>query len=545
MAGLSRSKNLSENNLNLKTAIQKLYRSGIENDIELFSLSSKITSTVIAGKEILNIGDPLSQIYSVESQKIKVNTNSGFQTLNRTKFNTRYFTFTNNNQVYFTKFNIAVGAGTVSRPIFSQNGSVSKVKVIYGGEGYYFENENGSVYTTVSQEISVSNVRFIGKESGSDTLTGTVIFEKETLAANDQIELFTPSSTDRYRIKSVSINGRGSRYLIPENLDVVEDEVYFLLGTSIRVRLKKQRGSLFPSKNPIIRTELYTYRVVDADASGFFLYDDLRNQYVFINNNVNNLSIDSVELKRDDSIKIENLLQFKFAGSNIYLDEYEDPYSIGESISIELSNLGANVQNLITSVRTAIQNTKLPTLATADDNVLGFQYNEFVGRDVVIWQRVVIRDQDFLLDPGLPGSRTGLTGELLRTNVNNFTLDLNGTDIKIPGLFIKVGNEYFRAFSTTDKPFFNLIGTTVVNPNLSTNRSKTDIGALSAEGLYINEWYAYNTQIAQLAQRIHPNGKDGAFYFHRSSAPTIKTISVKKGGVNSNIYAVPLFTITN
>lgn len=545
MAGLSRSKNLSENNLNLKTAIQKLYRPGIENDIELFSLSSKITSTVISGGNVLNVGDPLSQIYSVESQKIRVNTTSGLQTLNRTKFNTRYFTFTNNNLVYFTKFNIPLGSVTASRPIFSQSGSVSKINVIYGGEGFYFENADGSIYTTVDQEISVSSVKLIGKESGSTTLRANVVFERETLPANSELELFTPSSTDRYRIKSISVSSRGSRYLIPENLGVIEDEFCFILGTTTQLKLKKQKGNLFPSKNPVIRTDLYKYRVVDADTSGFFLYDDERNQYVFIDNNINNLSANDVELKRDDSIRIENLLQFKFAGSNIYLDGYDGPYSIGESISSELSNLGGSVQNLITSVRTAVQNTKLPTLATADDNVLGFQYNEFIGKDVVIWQRVIVRDQDFLLDPGLPGSRTGLTGEMLRTDVNNFTLNLSGANIKVPGLFIKVGNEYFRAFSTTDKPFYNIIETAFANPNLSTNRSKTDVGALSAEGLYLNEWYSYNTQIAQLAQRIHPNGKDGAFYFHRTSAPTIKIISIKKGGTNSSIYAVPLFTLTS
>jgi len=47
--GLTRAKNLSERNLNLKTALQKLYAPGIENDIALFSLSSSVESVVVSG----------------------------------------------------------------------------------------------------------------------------------------------------------------------------------------------------------------------------------------------------------------------------------------------------------------------------------------------------------------------------------------------------------------------------------------------------------------------------------------------------------------
>jgi len=38
--GLTRSLNLSEKELNLSEALQKLYAPGIEDDIDLFSLSS-------------------------------------------------------------------------------------------------------------------------------------------------------------------------------------------------------------------------------------------------------------------------------------------------------------------------------------------------------------------------------------------------------------------------------------------------------------------------------------------------------------------------
>lgn len=432
MAGLSRSKNLSENNLNLKTALQKLYEPGIENDIELFSLSSKISSTVIGGPEVLTIDDPLSQIYGIESQKIRVNQGGQLVTLNRTKFNTRYFTFTNDNQVYFSKFNILSGSGEVTFPIYSNNGSVPKVSLIYGGRGYYFQTTTGGIYSSTAAEITLTGVRFTGEESGASSLEATVVFEKETYSGSYTQELydFTPGSLDRYRIKSITITSQGSSYLIPEKIKVLEDRSYPLSGGAGTVVLKKQRGTAFASSDAIIRTALYKYRVVNADATGFFLYDDEEEKYIFLNRNSSSITPSDIELKRDDSVRIENLLQFKFAGSTIYLEGYGDSYRIGESISGELSGLGGSVQNLINSVRTGIQNTKLPTLATSEENTLGYQYNEFTGRDVVIWQRVVMRDQDYLLDPGPPEARTGLTGAKLKDEVDNFQVILGGVKKK-------------------------------------------------------------------------------------------------------------------
>lgn len=243
-----------------------------------------------------------------------------------------------------------------------------------------------------------------------------------------------------------------------------------------------------------------------------------------------------------------------------------------------------------------------------------------------MWQRVVLRDQDFILDPSDTTFGSGsITGDRLRTSVSGFvlgplvswssnssgvvTITLTGHPVKngdeivinnvsatsgvafsdgtytatyinsssfsistnistagsgtanlvtadpnfqirVPGLFIKVGADYRRAFSTTDKPFFQEITTSggsraVANPPTSGSSR----GALSAEGTLVDEnpsssdWYSYNTTISQLAQRINTNGKDGAFYFHRTNAPSVGNITVNKGGTPSIIYSVPLFTL--
>lgn len=542
MAGLSRSKNLSEKNLNLKTALQKLYASGIEDDLELFSLSSKITSSIISGPEVLGANDPPSQIYLLQSQKIRVSRLGVFETLNRTKFETRYFTFTNNNRVYFTKFEISGGTNSIAYPIFSKNGSVPDLNITYGGKGFYFLNADKTPYGGASpaQTVTLSGVKLIGKSSGGSTLQATIEFDREVLTgiSQDALYRFTPGSTGRYRVKSITITSPGTNYQVPELVQIEENKSYnVLINGSVTgsVILKKQRGTEFASTDAIIKTQLYTYRVVDADASGFFLYDDNLDKYVFIDRNLSSLTSSDIDMRRNDSVRISNLLQFKFAGSPIYIDNYGEPYQIGDSISGELNNLGESVQNLVTSVKTGVQNTKLPTLATSEENSLGYQYNEFVGRNVTIWQRVVMRDQDYLLSPA-----AGLTGNKLRDDVSNFELAVGNTKIKIPGLFIKVGNDYFRAFSTTDKPFL-YEDTAVLNPNLSVGPNGQDFGVLSAELKSGGEWYSYNTQIAQLAQRINSNGVDGAFYYHRNQAPARRTIPIKKGGVTSSIYAVPLF----
>jgi hypothetical protein len=141
------------------------------------------------------------------------------------------------------------------------------------------------------------------------------------------------------------------------------------------------------------------------------------------------------------------------------------------------------------------------------------------------------------------------------------TLNLGISDsnfqLRVPGLFIKVGNDYRRAFSTTDKPFFQQITDSAglsafANPTISGSGASftgQSLGALSAEGSLtetnpaITNWYSYNTTISELAQRIHPTGTNGAFYFHRQTAPAVASIPVLKNGVSANIYAVPLFSL--
>jgi len=252
-------------------------------------------------------------------------------------------------------------------------------------------------------------------------------------------------------------------------------------------------------------------------------------------------------LRRFDGINISNFFQFKFAQSRIYLESYGNDNSgfkiEGGSISGEISRVASVTNSLQLRTQAAVQNTRRPTPSTSSENILGYVYNSFDGEDVVIWQRLVLRDPDFILDPNNPDfTANSITGTRLRESVQNFELSaLNSTEkIRVPGLFIKVGAQYFRAFSTTDKPFF----AEGLNPKMS---SGSDQYALSAESLVSGSTttlYSYDTIIGQLAQRISSNGTNGALYYHRSTAPTRRTVQTRNGNnAFVNIYAIPLFSL--
>lgn len=787
--GLSKLKNLSESNLNLKTALQKLYAPGIEDDIELFSLSSSIESICFSGLE----ANKDAQIFRLTTERLSTITGG---VIKRTKFSTRYFSFTDENQVYFSEYLAGVGNSTDAElPRYSQVGSVPSTKIVSGGGGFYFLNSQGqtanlenysgtwgasgsatitvtlplhgfeegqglglrfgnsgggtnatfgeyvvltvpspSTFTVsnsggvitgsgavniVNSDIRLSNVGFRGKTSGSVSLRADVTFGKLSFdylpgvpgtytntvfglgldsiavlstvtlsghglstgdsiyirsvsgtlrsgfvqsitrltadtftvtlpvsSANttqacvvcsvDELTRFTPGTGSRYGIKSLKITSEGSGYVIPENIEVVEGSVNEKDTGSV-IGIRKQRGEFFEGAPEIIKTEVFNYTVKNSTNEGFFLYDEEKQKYVFLDKNTPETGLiasQAITLRRFDGINVNNILQFKFAQSPIYLLSYtSNVFSISGSISGAVNNLSVSSSDLKLRSRLGIQNTKRPTLASSAENILGYTYNSFAGQDVVIWQRVVLRDQDFVLDPADTTQGTGsITGDRLRTSVEEFvmgpivpwsstvegvaTIILNGHSvqtgdsirvnnisvgsgggfadgsyiatrvndssftirisssiastgslnliipdpnfqIKVPGLFIKVGPVYRRAFSTTDKPFFQQITDSsgvgaFANPTTvgsGASFSGQALGALSAEGAgvttnpAITDWYSYNTTISELAQRIHPDGTNGAFYFHRPTAPTVTNVSVVKNGVASTIYSVPLFTL--
>lgn len=524
--GLNRTKNLSEQNLNLKEALQKLYAPGIEDDLGLFSLSSTLESVVISGPEESSATIE-SQIYAIASEKLRLADES---VVNRTKFLTKFYTYTDDNLIYFSNLNISIGPNPNATAIkYSNGGSVPTTKITYGGQGFYFLNTDGTVYDA-GDSITVKGVTLVGTESGANSIRADITLQKtpDATGNTDYITNFTPGSIKRYAISSINITTEGNGYIVPERLSVSIDEEVQEDSNETTIVLKKQNGNEFAFTDPIILSDLYYYRVINAKDDSFFLFDDILNKYVFLDANISSLDIKDIDLRRYDGIKVDNFTPFKFAQSTVYLRSYlSNIFSLGDSISGAINSAADDVSFLNQRKEKAVLNTRRPTPTTSEENNLGYTYNSFEGDDVVIWQRVVIRDQDFILDSSDPE----ITGNALKDSVDNFRLTkADNSEIPIPGLFIKVGRNYFRAFSTTDKPF------------LFPNNPNAD-GELSAEGYLSNTWYAHDTIIAQLAQRIDPAGTNGAFYFHRSTAPEVRSVAVKKGETNATVYATPLFRL--
>jgi hypothetical protein len=600
--GLTNRKNLSEKNLNLKNALQKLYAPGIESDLELFSLSSSLESLVISGP----LSDETSQITGIATEQLQEVSGS---VIRRTKFTTKFFTYTDGNEVYFSKYTLGTGGGSDVTPIkYPDNGSIPALELIAGGGGFYItDNLNQVIIPDPVSPLILENVPLRGETSGATNARATVTFVPRLLegvigtysnsaeaslvtinlsahgfaqgdfvyirvtsgtalsallevtevvnenqfvvtaaapitAANtsagcvvtngDDLARFTPTFPTRYTISSVQITETGSGYIVPEALRLVEGTVR-LQSEGTNVRLIKQKSALFSGQPEIIRTKQFSYVVKGASSEGFFLYDNVENKYLFLDRTTPNpeltpLESESIVIRRFDGVNTQNILQFKYSQSPIYLRGYNFAFGIGGgSVSGVINNVASATNSLRLRMEAAIQNTRRPTPPDSSENILGYRYNSFIGQDVVIWQRVVLRDQDFTLAPSV-----SVTGDQLRSNVTNF--QLNSTGEKVPGLFIRVGNQYFRAFSTTDKPFFRDGG---LNPQLGAGGNQYSLSAEDTNDGGLN-WYAYNTQISELAQRLHPNGRDGAFYYHRSTAPVVRNVPTNIG----NIYAVPLFT---
>ena len=780
--GLSTRKNLSESNLNLKTAIQKLYAPGIEDDITLFSLSSSIESICFSGL----VDDEDSQIVRLTTERLR--TISG-QVLKRTKFNTKFFTFTDDNEVYFKNYTAGIGNDTdAEAPTFSDSGSIPSVKALSGGEGFYFLDSLGNsgnlcrkigTWTASSSQtitvtltdhgfvagqtlelrfnntgggtaadygfytvtevtssstftvthgssitgsgsvlikfftLTVQNVALKGSSSGAvnaratvqftlkepiylrgssatytNTTTGTslgsnpetapdvdlpsvtIVLANHGLSTGNRVYIqvlggsakssyvsvtrvdnnsftaklicpstnsaascrvlrveeltkWTPNTIERFSASSVTITDKGTNYVVPENISLIESNVT-LQSNSQTLRFRKQAGSLFAQKPEILRTDNFRYVVKGATNGGFYLYDPVKMKYLFLDRSTGQAGLSTeqvVELRRADNIYVENFLQFKYAQSTIYLRDYQPTLSSMGSLLDQISQT-SNAANFIKERSTqAIQNTRRPVDVTSSENIFGYNYNIFEGANVIIKQRVVVRDQDYVLDPNnssISGDRlretvdrfvlgplaswsatassivtitqnshglstgdtvkirdvvaTGGTGfgagqyTITVVNDNSFTIATSATitgsgtlalitdnpdlQIRVPGLFVKVGENYKRAFSTDAKPFFQSISSGIANPALNISSSDSNYGALSAENTLLSNpiasnWYSYSVTISELAQRIHTNGKDGAFYYHRTVKPNVTTVTTLRNEVSGSIYSVPLFSVAS
>ena len=646
MAGLSRKLNLSERDINLKEALQKLDAPGIENDIELFSLSSQVNSLVNSGTE--SQSNPSAQLIALSSQTFKTKINNLDQVVKRTKFITKDYAFATGNKVFFDTYTLGVGGDTDAYgPIYSDNGSIPQIRITNFGSGYFFRktNSQGEV-ANLTSNVTVQGVVLEGERSGATNSIATIEFaidptiyatanvttyrlngtdygagstannifgtghdfqmnangtwtytadsgssplstnvlvrvtfansvvKEYTLVTPQQssenqsgtlllpptnapaeLSAYTGFYTRRFKIASITLTSRGTGYISGERLLVKEGVVTNTSG-NVALYLEKQQDYLYSGDKPNIFVTNYLYDVVKGGPDGFYLYDSLESKYIFLDREKNETQFNEgvedrqIRIARFDGVDVRNIFNLRFSGSAVALEQYTERYRLGDQIVGEINNLQNLAARLTSDAELSIQNTRLPLTETDSRNDLGFEFNRFIGVSAKFRQRLILRDQDYVLNP----NNDWITEAKLKTAFGDgrrFEILHNSVKYRAPGIFIKVGTEYKRAFSTKDKPFLTInAGGNITNPDLS-NTYAVSAQDVDSGGVT----YAFNTEVATLGQRIQPVslgtanseshylGADGAFYFHKQNAPSVSTVArpAQNGSGNINTYLVPLF----
>jgi len=242
--GLSRKANLSEKNLNLSEAIQKLYAPGVQDDLGLFSLSSQIKSFINSGPE----SDPSSQIIGIRSEKFLSFTG---EPVDRTKFLTKDVTYSTGDKVYFDTFTLPiVSSERAYNPKYSINGSIPEARIITQGEGYYFEKVGVTpqVQEFLTNKV-IDNVVLRGRISQSDSAKARVTFSIDSTTQFDLSDVeewaFSDNETTTYAAdgtpipvfgttNTLAINSNGTwQYLSPDTQTLTRDvsiKIFFVNG---------------------------------------------------------------------------------------------------------------------------------------------------------------------------------------------------------------------------------------------------------------------------------------------------------------------------
>ena len=234
MAGLYSKNNLGEVQLNLKDALQKLYDTGIQEDLRLFAFANSIYSEVRSGVTRTNAETGQAEVIPNEIKGL-INepfTNESGQVIQRTKFVTNKFAFSSNNLVYFEKIGVpgfdqraqyvdtdltqgaVAGAANPTGAIRIPGVSVSNTQRIIG--------DNGTVYYILDNAVAGGDFR-ISLSSGGTALTDAtgLVAARDNITAAGGAAIRDPNPlgapvvvSENGSIVSVQVTGSGSGYEI-------------------------------------------------------------------------------------------------------------------------------------------------------------------------------------------------------------------------------------------------------------------------------------------------------------------------------------------
>lgn len=514
-SGLFTKLNLSEDGLNAKDSLQKLYGPQVEEDINLFSFASSLESTISSSSLT---GD--NQIYGLINRAY---IDGGGNDILRTQILTNGSTFSEGNSVWFDRiegisFDQRGASSTTGAPIYvSDNGVLVQVSAIGTGTQYDARGPSGN---ELSYPVTIS-VNLLGMESGSTSAVVNVTVNSDgRLSRNIQVVSGGTGYTSNELLQPIPACGQ---------LDnPVEDKCIRYPGNAL-YHNTFESGSV--GYQALFRNERYTYTVRSTTRDGFFLYDEAAEDWLYLGSPYNSAQlvpprpVPSLQISRLDTLSSKNLTQLYRLNGRSQFFSYNDSYGGGGSLSANIRSISLAVESLRSNLSSFVQNVKVQSRTSG----LGTHINRFSGLNIVSDHRVVFRDPDGVLDDPETDFLT------LRDFTSGEGQVLIGDDT-IPGIWVFTGEKYQRIFSGDDKPFFSQSGLSYLSPilikfdgaggltpALETENNKYSISA----GLYKpdepftnSSVRGFNTILGTLVQNLSAANKpsDGGFVYHRTLA---------------------------
>ena len=294
----------------------------------------------------------------------------------------------------------------------------------------------------------------------------------------------------------------------------------------------------------------YFYEVKTGTEDGFFLYNPNDDEFVYLGELYDTLQPIPVsddpllKLRREDRITDKNLLNISSLDSRSYIFTHEDEesFTFADNLASGLRTMSLDVSEIRDNFQYIVQNAKRQRTADDELNTLTTQYNIFEGKNFDGTFRCVLRDPDGVLD--VTGANAVSFSTLSQLNdVDEIETEIAGEKVICPGMYLDVGGEYRRAFSTDDKPFASVRGKKVLSPKIyqlidgetdysnDSNYEIVDPGEArySLHTAYYKGGTAtsvlgFDMYLGTLVQNISADNNDGGFVFEATKATeTIKT----------------------
>jgi hypothetical protein len=535
MSGLYIKNNLRESGLNKTEAVQNLYGPGIQNDMRLFGFSDSIFSDFEPFKLI---NQPF-----VDSSGLLIK---------RTKFaSAKGFTFANENRVWIdsvqnefdldkrTESELLEG----SKIYFSKDGSLSAVEIVGTGSGYQVITAQGDVIPGISEVV----VGVEGQQSGAKNALIKIFINSDTGSVVSQIlpEIINP----------------GTGYFLDEELFILPHcQDFESPETSKCLQYGEQENKLiqvyfspvaFPAT---LKSSVYEYIVRDSDEEGFFLFDGREQKWMFLGE-IYNSGIDvnkKIKLKRSDRLSVFNFLNLeKLSGRSSFFN-YDNQYNIQGALVSGIDRLVGDVVTIIESLNSLYQDVKRQRFENDPLNEIGTKINLYEGGNINTSFRIILRDPDGILDldkVDFFSLRDSLSGP---DEIELEIPSIQQKPLRIPGIWINVGGNYRRAFSSDDKAFQSLKGREFLSPmifkiesgetnyqtaslveraEVGENKYSLSASYLKFEGTTV---LGFDTTISTLVQNLSgaEDPKNGGITYHSAIIPE---------PIRPGIQAWPLF----